>query len=114
MSRGRKVIAPFKPYEGRKFNGRHMRMTHDQLQDKAFISLRFSSQVLYLYMKDWACGDVDFRYSWRLANKIIKSSRTYQSAKKELIDKGFIICTRTGKCLGEPNHYKFVSDWSKK
>jgi len=111
MSRG--VKAPFKSYEGRKYKDKHIRLTNDMMQHDMFKSLQYTSQVLYLYMKLWACGEIEFEYSWRLASNVLKSSRTYQSAKKELIAKGFIIITRTCKCSDQPNRYKFVSEWSK-
>lgn len=114
MSKNKKVNSPFHLYEGRIYNDKHVRMTHDMLQDETFRSLKYTSQVLYLYMKDWSCGEIEFKYSWRLASRVLRSKPTYQSAKKELIEKGFIICTRTCKCSSEPNHYKFSNDWSKR
>lgn len=111
MSRALK--APFKPYEGLKIKDKHVRMTDSMLMHKKFIELSYSAQVLYIYMKAWACGEQEFEYSWSLAKKIIRSNATYISSKDELIKAGFIECTRNCKCSRHPNKYKFVSSWYK-
>ena len=106
-----RIKAPFKYYEGSKVKDRHIRLTKDMLMSPAYISLSYSAKVIYSYMKMWACGEVEFEYSWRLASKYVGSSRTYSSSKNELIEKGFIECIRTSKCSRYPNKYKFINRW---
>lgn len=65
-------------------------------------------------MKFWAAGRDEVEYSWSCAKLIFGSSGTFNSAKKELIEKGFIKITRTCKCSRLPNKYQFISDWSNK
>lgn len=112
MSRGQK--APFNPYEGQKAKDKHVRLTNDMLNSKAYLNLSYSSKVLYTYMKLWACGKIEFEYSWGIAKKIFGSNVTYIRAKEELVKWGFISCIRTSKCSRFPNKYKFTSEWANK
>ncbi len=82
--------------------------------DSKFINLSYSARILYIYMKLWAAGRDEVEYAWSNASKILGSSGTFNSSKKELIDKGFIKITRTCKCSRLPNKYQFISDWSNK
>jgi len=103
--------APFKPYEGSKIKDKHIRLTQDMMLSKAYISLSYSAKVIYSYMKLWACGNIEFDYSWSLAKNYIGSNTTYINAKDELIKKGFIECIKTCKCSRYPNRYKLSSQW---
>ena len=112
MPRGNK--APFKHYEGRKSKDKHIRLTKDMLNSKAYLSLSNTAKVLYNYMKLWASGEQEFDYSKSLGSKIV-SPATYTNNIKELVDKGFIervyISTGGGH---KPNRYKFSSNWQYK
>lgn len=110
----KKNPSPFRPFEGRKPNDKHVRLTTDMLTNKTFMSLSYSAVVLYIYMKLWAAGREEVEYSWSIASSVLGSSTTFNSSKKELIEKGFIKITRTCKCSRLPNKYQFISDWSKK
>lgn len=110
----KKNIAPFRTFEGKKFNDIHIRLTKDMLMNKTFISLSYSARILYIYMKLWAAGREEVEYAWSVASQVLGSSATFNSSKKELIEKGFIKITRTCKCSRLPNRYQFISDWSKK
>lgn len=112
MSRGLK--APFLQYEGSKQKDKHIRLTNDMMNSKSYLKLSYTSKVLYSYIKLWACGKVEFEYSWSLAKNIIGSSATYIKAKNELIKYGFISCIRSSKCSRLPNKYKFTSEWVNK
>ena len=113
MARKRKPSL-FRSFEGRKPDDRHVRLTKDMLLDPKFISLSYSARILYIYMKLWASGRDEVEYAWSNASEILGSSGTFNSAKKELIEKGFIKITRTCKCSRLPNKYQFISDWSNK
>ena len=84
------------------------------LMDKTFLSLSYSTVEIYMFMKLWAAGRDEVEYSWSNAHKVLGSSSTFDKAKKELINKGFIKVIRTCKCSREPNMYKFISDWQNK
>ncbi len=112
MSRGLK--APFLQYEGRKVRDKHVRLTNDMLMSRTYLNLSYTAKVLYSYMKLWACGKIEFEYSWSMAQKLFGSNKTYINAKDELIKLGFINCIRTCKCSRQPNKYKFISNWQNK
>lgn len=80
----------------------------------AYLNLSYTAMILYNYMKLWACGNLEFEYSWSKAKKIFKSNTTYIRAKDELVKGGFIDCIRTCKCSRLPNKYKFISEWQNK
>lgn len=108
---------PFLPYEGSKPKDTHIRLTRSMLLSESYSSLSFSAAKLYNLMKLWAKGQMEFDYSWSLAQKASfskKSNKTYIKAKNELIAKGFIECIRTSKCSRLPNRYKLSSKWNTK
>jgi len=108
MSRGLK--APFKNYEGRKKKDRNIRITKDMMDNEIFKSLKPSSMKLYMYMKLWAKGEIEFSYSKSLGSKVV-SPATYSLAIKELIEKGFIERIKFSNGGGhEPNSYKFSNN----
>lgn len=109
MSRGTK--APFKRYEGAKEKDRHVRLTKSMLDSKVFKSLKYSSMILYIYMKLWASGEEEFDYAKSLGENIL-SPATVSSSIKELIKKGFIerVYFSTGGGH-KPNRYKMSSNW---
>jgi hypothetical protein len=110
----KKNIVIFRPFEGRKAIDTYIRLSKDMLLNKNFLSLSYSAFKLYTYMILWAAGRDEIEYAWSNAKKILKSSSTFDKAKKELIEKGFMKITRTSKCSRQPNMYKFISDWHNK
>ena len=109
MSRGTK--APFKRYEGAKEKDRHVRLTKSMLDSKAFKSLKYSYMILYIYMKLWACGKIEFDYAKSLGERIL-SPATVTKAIRELVDKGFIERVHFSNGGGHtPNTYKFSTNW---
>ena len=111
MSRGLK--APFKSYEGNKTKDKHIRLTKSMMNHKRFKELKYSSIIIYLYMKLWANGEIEFDYSNSLGNNIV-SPMTFNTAIKELIDKGFIERVYFSNGGGhKPNRYKFSNKWLK-
>lgn len=109
MSRGNK--APFKSYEGSKQRDKHVRLTKDMLCNKNFENLKPNSKILYIYMKLWACGEIEFDYSISLGCNII-SHATVISSIRELIKFGFIERVTFSNGGGhKANRYKFSSNW---
>ena len=102
--------APFKSYEGKKSNDKHIRLTADMMTNQKFLDLSNSSKVLYMYMKLWALGNEEFEYAETLSNKFM-SKVTFYKARDELIDKGFIKLIATNKFAHIKNKYKFSSNW---
>ena len=72
------------------------------LSDKAF--------RLLIYMKDYAMFSDEFIFPKSMYDKICCNS-TFQKAKKELIEKGFIIEKANGKFSLQPNIYEFSGNW---
>lgn len=110
----KKSVALFRSFQGRKAIDTHIRLTKDMMLNKNFLSLSYSAFKIYAYMTLWAAGRDEVEYAWSNAKKILGSSSTFDKAKKELIEKGFIKIIRTSKCSREPNKYKFISDWQNK
>jgi hypothetical protein len=102
---------PFQLYEGKKPTDKHIRLTANMMNSKAYLDLSPYAKVLYNYMKLWSRGNIEFEYSAKLSKKYIGSNTTYIRAKNELIKKGFIECIRTCKCSRMPNRYKFIFKW---
>lgn len=111
MSRGLK--APFKDYEGKKSKDKHIRITKNMMDNENFRKLKPTSIKLYMYMKLWANGEIEFNYSRSLGSNIL-SPMTVSNAIKELIEKGFIERVFFSNGGGhKPNRYKFSSNWTK-
>lgn len=104
----------FKSYEGRKPKDRHIRLTHDMLMDKKCLQLSASAFRLYTYIKLWAGGQNEVKYSMSMA-KPLMSAPTFEKAKKELISAGFIeqpnLHSAKYKC--ETAVFEFTDKWNK-
>lgn len=107
----KRIKSPFRPFEGKKADEPHVRLTRSMVLSEAYISLSYSAVKLYTFLRMYSLGNEEVEYAWSLAKKIFGSSGTFNSAKKDLIEKGFIKCIRTSKCSRLPNLYKFSSDW---
>lgn len=101
---------PFLPYEGRKANDKHIRITHSMLISEPFKGLSKSAIILYIYMKDWACGRSEFEYPQSLCKDIL-SSATFWSCVDELEQAGFIEVKKRGRLTRYKNIYRFSSKW---
>lgn len=109
----------FKPFEGRKENERHIRLTNDMLMDKVYLSLSCEARVLYNYMKLWAYGSKEYKdngtfdYSISLAMKVCGvSNKTAVKAIHELEQKGFIERQNNSKASRQTSKWSFSSKWS--
>lgn len=109
MSRGLK--APFKTYEGIKSKDKHIRITKYMMDNETFKGLKPSTVRVYMYMKLWANGEIEFDYSKSLGSNIV-SPMTFSNAVKELIENGFIERIYFSNGGGhKPNRYKFSDKW---
>lgn len=112
MSRGLK--APFKNYEGIKSKDKHIRLTKSMMDSEKFKKLKPATVKVYMYMKLWANGEIEFDYSKSLGSNIV-SPMTFSNAVKELIEKGFIERIYFSNGGGhKANRYKFSDNWLKK
>ncbi len=112
MSRGLK--APFKEYEGKKIKDKHIRITKSMLDNEKFKNLKPSTIKVYMYMKLWANGEIEFDYSKSLGSKVV-SQMTFANAIKELIENGFIERVYFSNGGGhKPNRYRFSNNWYKR
>lgn len=102
----------FKPYEGRRPEDKHLRMTRDMLTDPVYMGLSSSAKVLYQYMKLWAIGQDTVQYAASMTRDIM-DSKTHRKARDELVEKGFIDYTNghRAKYLRETAEYEFSSRW---
>jgi hypothetical protein len=105
--------APFKTYEGKKTNDKHIRLTADMMLSKIYLGLSDSAKTLYSYMKLYACGNDTFEYPISLALKYVSKS-TFLRAKDELIEKGFIKYEHHNQFTKIKNVYKFLNEWRTK
>ena len=96
-------------YEG--FKEPYICMTFSMLDDEKWESLSYSAQSVYISMKRWAYGRQEFKYSYRLALKKVKSFSTFSKAIKELVDNGFIEIIRISRTPGIGTIYKFSNKW---
>lgn len=88
-------------------------LTKSLLTNEKWISLTYSSKIIYIYMKMWAYGRQEFKFSYALALNILKSRSTFKNAIDELVKKGFIEIIRISKTPGIGTLYKFTNKWYK-
>jgi hypothetical protein len=107
------LITPFSPWETDRSRGiekRYIRMGVSQMVHPATFSLSHTAYRIYTYMKLESGGKRVFLFpkcKWRA----YISSGGFQAAKKELIDKGFIIEVENNANLRKPNVYSFSEGW---
>ncbi len=111
MSRGKK-ITPFKDYEqvtdrnGYEVN--YLRITSIQLA--CMNELSANAFRLYVMMKSYAKGEVQFTYPYRIYKNIF-SKQTFIKVRQELVDKGYIEPFHSHKTMRTENEYRFSSVW---
>lgn len=89
---------------------RFMAVPHRIIHHIAFTSMRPLSKLLYFYMTDYAEGKQEFTYPRRIYKNLM-SLQTFQSARQELIEHGFIKITSEGGLFNNEAIYKFIGDW---
>ena len=55
------------------FKEPYISLTKSMLTNEKWLSLNYSSQLIYVYMKMWAYGRQEFKFSYSLALNIVKS-----------------------------------------
>jgi len=103
--------APFKQYEGRKQNDKHIRLTADMMLNEKYLGLSDSAKTVYTYMKLYSCGNTIFEYPGSLALKYTSKS-TFLRAKNELIEKGFIDYEENNRFAKIKNKYRLCNGWA--
>lgn len=91
----------------------YIALTNSLMNNKNWLSLKPTSQILYCYMKMWSKGSNKVQYSYSLAQKIIGSSRTVSNCLKELKEKGFIRMSEEAT-NNKGIIYEFIDEWYKK
>jgi hypothetical protein len=91
---------------------RFMALPHSILHHPSFTSLKKSSQLVYIYMTDYATNGFsnEFTYPRRIYKNIV-SNETFKTAIKELAEHGFIEVIGNGKNIIDESLYKFSTKW---
>lgn len=113
MARQRKT--PFQPWQTNKDNGieeRYIRLGNSQMIAPAMLALSDKAFRIYTNMLLEAGGKKQFIFP-RKAYKKIAGHTTFQNAKSELIEKGFIVELQKNKNLRKANVYEFSEDWKR-
>lgn len=118
-AKGKKFANRFKSYEGAHPVDRHIRLTHNMLMSDECLDLSASAFRLYCYMKLIACGKKEFEFATSCAvgkDKLFQSKTTFNTARNELINKGFIDYTNmtSAKYKKETAQYTFIDSWHNK
>ena len=85
-------------------------MTHSMLLNDNFLQLSSEAKVLYLYMSDYANGQIEFEFPKSRYNKLM-CNETFKNKKRELIEYGFIEEIANGRFTRTNNKYKFTGKW---
>ena len=93
------------------FKEPYISLTKSMLTNEKWLSLNYSSQLIYVYMKMWAYGRQEFKFSYSLALNIVKSKTTFKKSIDELVDKGFIEIIRISRTPGIGTIYKLSNKW---
>lgn len=114
-ARNKSYLSRFKTYEGTKPKDRHIRMTYDMLMNPNILKLPGNALKLYCYMKLWACGQPELRFSHSLAKKLM-TGPTFTKAKKDLIQFGLIDQPNyfSARDKREPCEFVFSDRWSER
>lgn len=110
MSR-RRNKTPFKDYERVSdsiYQVGYIRMLDVQLV--CMNELSANAFRLYIMMKSYAKGEVEFKYPHRIYKNIM-SNQTFIEARKELIDKGYLEPFITKQFERKENIYRFSGKW---
>lgn len=113
MARSKKT--PFSPWQTCKTDGieqRYIRLGNSQMLHKAMKSLSPIAFKVYTYMLQESGGEKEFEYP-RVKFESIVSKQGFQSAKKELIEKGFIAEKENNAHRRKANKYIFTEDWKR-
>lgn len=111
MARTKKT--PFPPWQTCKPDGveqRYVRLGNTQLMHVAVMELSDKAYRIYIHMLLESAGQRTFTFP-RSKYKPFCGNTSFQRAKNELIEKGFIREIQCNKNLRKPNEYEFLGDW---
>ena len=77
---------------------------------EAFLKLSPQAKEIFLYMKDYANGNIEFEFPKSIYSKLV-CIETFKKKKAELIEHGFIVEIANGKFTRENSKYKFIDKW---
>jgi len=93
------------------FEDNYLCLTKSMLDNENWLSLPGNSKTLYIYMKLWAYGREQFKFSYSLANKFIKNNKTIYNSINQLVERGFIEIVSISRQVGYGTTYKFSDRW---
>ena len=109
----KKKITPFEPWESKNASGiekRYFRLGVSLMSSEVMRSLSPSAFKIYCYMRLESAGNKGFKFPHsKYCSYMTKP--TFQKAKQELIDKGFIDIVQNNKNLRKANIYAFSERW---
>lgn len=111
----RHKITPFEQWETTNANGvekRYFRMGATLMASEQMRSLSPSAFKIYCYMRIESAGNKSFKFP-HAKYRSYMTKPTFQKAKQELIDKGFIDVIQNNKNLRKANIYAFSDRWKK-
>ena len=115
MARKKKNITQFKDYESANENSDYevgyIRML--DLQLVCMNELSANAFRLYIMMKSYANGNVEFEFPHRIYKNLF-CNETFKKTRQELIDYGYIEPFISCKDVIKPNRYRFSSKWRKR
>lgn len=99
-------------FESRDQQSKFVRVSTDMMDSEAWISLSVHARYLYLEMKRRYNGDQSrtFNFPHSVGRKFM-APKAFTRAVNDLIEKGFITCTRYGRINRIASEYMFVSLW---
>lgn len=95
------------------FKEPYISLTKSMLNNEKWLDLSYSSKIIYIYMKLWSYGRQEFKFSYSLSLKIVKSRTTFKKSIDELVNKGFIEIIKISRIPGIGTVYKFSDKWYK-
>jgi len=97
-------------YERNKIKQSFVGLPHSLLMNGNFLRLSDKAQLLYIYMTDYANGEIYFTFPHSVYSKLM-CNEAFRKMKKELITYGFIEEVENGKFTRTENKYKFIGKW---
>ena len=106
----RKTKFRFPKWQCPKAKDKFVQITHTLLNHQSFTTLKRSSQMLYIYMRDYSNGNYEFTYPYKIYKNIF-SKQGFQIALNELIEHGFLEIKASGRYTRTENIYQFSAKW---
>lgn len=106
----RKTKFRFPKWQCPKAKDKFVQITHTLLNHQSFTTLKRSSQMLYIYMRDYSNGNYVFTYPYKIYKNIF-SKQGFQIALNELIEHGFLEIKASGRYTRTENIYQFSAKW---